>query len=347
MSGRKQIKTGLIVLFGISVLFGFIEGVRIYRYMYRGNVVLKEKFQYVYIPTGSTYHDVKTIFENNKFLRNTGSFEWVAHRKHYESKVRPGRYKIRNGMSNTELVNLLRAGIQEPVKVQFQNIRTTEELAGKISGQIEADSISLIKLLRNSTYLDQFGVNPTTSFILFIPNTYEFFWNTSAEKFLERMYKEKKKFWNDDRLKQCRTIGLDICRVVILASIVEKETARDIEKPYIAGVYMNRLHKGWPLQADPTLLFAWNDYSIKRVYNKHKEINSEYNTYKKTGLPPGPICLPSIASINAVLHYKKHDFMFFCAKADLSGFHAFAVTLEEHNRNAKRYQSALSRLKIH
>ena len=249
-------------------------------------------------------------------------------------------------MSNNELVNLLRSGRQDAVKVQFQNIRTLEEFAGKISGQIEADSLSLLKLLRNPAYLKRFEVNPSTSFVLFLPNTYQFFWNTSAEQFIERMFLEKKKFWNEDRMKQSRLIGINVTRVIILASIIEKETARDIEKPLIAGVYINRLRKNWPLQADPTLIFAWNNYTIKRVYNKHRQIESLYNTYKNTGLPPGPICLPSISSIDAVLHYKKHDFFFFCAKDDLSGYHVFAVTLAEHNRNARKYQRAVSRLNI-
>ena len=274
------------------------------------------------------------------------SFEWVAYRKHYKDKVRPGRYKIITGMSNNELVNLLRAGKQEPVKVRFQNIRNIEDFSGKISKQIEADSISLLNLLRNSSYLKKFDVNPLTSFILFIPNTYEFFWNTSAEQFMERMYREKKKFWNEDRIKQSRRIGFDLTQVVILASIVEKETAKDSERPMVAGVYMNRLHKNWPLQADPTIIFAWNDYSMKRVYNKHTRINSPYNTYKNTGLPPGPICLPSISSIISVLNYSKHNYMFFCARDDLSGFHVYSVTLDEHNRNAKKYRSAISKLNI-
>jgi UPF0755 protein len=274
------------------------------------------------------------------------SFEWVARRKHYENKVRPGRYRIRNGMSNNELINLLRSGKQEPVRVTFQNIQNGEDLAGKISRQIEADSLSLLELLRDADYLKQYGVDPLNSFVLFIPNTYEFYWNTTADQFIGRMSREKLKFWNDTRKNKCTITGFSVPQVVILASIIEKETAKDKEKPLIAGVYINRLRKGWPLQADPTIIFAWNDYSIKRVQNIHLQINSLYNTYSHKGLPPGPICLPSIASIEAVLNYEKHDFMFFCAKDDLSGYHVFASNLAEHNRNAKKYQAALKKLNI-
>jgi len=274
------------------------------------------------------------------------SFEWVARRKHYENKIRPGRYRIRNGMSNNELINLLRSGKQEPVRVTFQNIRNREDLAGKISRQIEADSLSLLELLGNADYLKQYGVDPLNSFVLFIPNTYEFYWNTTADQFIRRMSREKSKFWNDTRKDKCRITGFSVPQVVILASIVEKETAKDKEKPLIAGVYINRLRKGWPLQADPTIIFAWTDYSIKRVKNEHLQINSLFNTYSHKGLPPGPICLPSIASLEAVLNYDQHDYMFFCAKDDLSGYHVFASNLAEHNRNAKKYQAAIKKLNI-
>jgi UPF0755 protein len=201
--------------------------------------------------------------------------------------------------------------------------------------------------MRDPGYLSEFGAGPATVFALFIPNTYEFLWNTTADQFIRRMYKERQKFWNDERLTLMSLEGLTIPGVITLSSIIEKETAKNAEKQVIAGVYMNRLRKGWPLQADPTLIFAWNDYTIKRVLNKHKEIDSPYNTYKHTGLPPGPICLPSVSSIDAVLNYEKHDYLYFCAKEDLSGYHNFAVTLAEHNRNAERYQAALKRLNIH
>lgn len=316
----------------------------LYGYLFKPNVFLQNRpVAYLYIPTGSGFKEVSDILTKNKFLKNRSSFEWVAHRKEYENKVRPGRYRIKDGMSNNELVNLLRSGKQEPVRVTFQNIRSREELAGKISRQIEADSLSLLTLLRDPEYLKQFGVNPLNSFVLFVPNTYEFYWNTTADGFIARMAREKTKFWNETRIEKCRIPGFTVSQVVTLASIVEKETFRDKEKPIIAGVYVNRLRKGWPLQADPTIIFAWNDYTIKRVLNIHLQINSLYNTYLHTGLPPGPICIPSISSIDAVLNFQHHDYFYFCAKDDLSGYHVFSVNLTEHNRNAKKYQAAIKK----
>jgi UPF0755 protein len=319
----------------------------LYQYLFKPNVILKNRsYDYLNIPTGSGFDEVKKIIKEKKILKNTVSFEWTAHQKQYESKVRPGKYRITDGMSNNALINLLRSGRQEPVKVTFQNIRNREEFAGKISRQIEADSISILYLLRDDKYMDQYGINALNSILLFIPNTYEFYWNTSAEIFFKRMARENNKFWNEDRKEKCQRTGLSRQQVAILASIVEKETSRDKEKPVIAGVYMNRLRKGWPLQADPTIIFAWNDYSIKRVLHKHIRIISPYNTYAHSGLPPGPICLPSIASIDAVLNFEHHDYMYFCAKDDLSGYHVFAETLPEHNRNAKKYQSAIKKLNL-
>jgi UPF0755 protein len=323
-------------------------GFHYYQNFFRPNVTTGDQpSAYIYIHTGSDLQVVKNMLSDHHYLRDMKSFEWVAQKKKYDGKVRPGRYKIRDRMNNLELVNLLRSGKQEPVRVILQNVRNPEELAGKIAAQIEGDSISILNLLRNPDYLREFGVGPVTVFTLFIPNTYEFLWNTTADRFIRRMYKERQKFWNDERLTQMSQEALNIPGVIILASILEKETAKNTEKPVIAGVYLNRLRKGWPLQADPTLIFAWNDYTIKRVLNKHKEIDSPYNTYKYTGLPPGPICLPSVSSIDAVLKYEHHSYMYFCAKDDLSGYHNFAVTFAEHNRNAERYQAALKRLNNH
>jgi UPF0755 protein len=300
----------------------------------------------LFIPTGSTFKGVSDILTRDKLLKNVTSFEWAASRKHYKSNIRPGRYRVLDGMSNNELLNLLRSGRQEPVRLIFQNIRSKEELAGKISKQIEADSSSILKLLRDDTYLKQFGVNSLNSFVLFIPNTYEFYWNTNAKGFITRMAQEQKKFWTNVRKEKCRISGFSVSQVVTLASIIEKETNKDSEKPVIAGVYVNRLKNDWPLQADPTIIFAWNDYSIKRVLNRHLKIDSPYNTYIHPGLPPGPICIPSVSSIDAVLNYKHHNYFYFCAKEDLSGYHVFASSMSEHNRNAKKYQAALKKQDI-
>jgi UPF0755 protein len=318
-----------------------------YRYILASNVILgSDQYRYICIPTGSDFRMVDSILRSEKVLKDHGTFARVARLKKYEQKVRPGKYRLTNGMSNNELVNLLRSGRQEPVKLVIRNIRTAQELAGKVAGQIEADSAALLRLMGNKAYLRQYGVSPATVITLFIPNTYKFFWNTSPELFMKRMNAEKDKFWNERRRKKCRDAGLGITDAVILASIIEKETANDSEKPELAGVYINRIKKGWFLQADPTLIYAWNDYTIKRILEKHKKIESPYNTYLHPGLPPGPICLPSIASVDAVLDYRHHSYMYFCAKEDLSGTHNFAVTLAEHNRNARRYREALDRLNI-
>ena len=322
-----------------------IQGIHYYRIFFKSNVNTgNQPYAFLYIRTGTDFSAVKKQLNEQHYLLDLISFEKVAVKKNYEVKVKPGRYKIVNGMNNNALVNLLRSGKQEPVRLILQNVKTPGELAGRVAGQIEADSLSILNRLNDRDYLRKFGAEPATVFTLFIPNTYEFLWNTSADQFIQRMYRERQKFWNDERIMKMSEDGLDIAGVVTLASIIEKETAKNSEKPVIAGVYMNRLRKDWPLQADPTLIFAWNDYTIKRVLNKHKEIDSPYNTYKYTGLPPGPICLPSVSSIDAVLNYEKHSYMYFCAKEDQSGYHNFSVTLAEHDRNADRYQAAQKRL---
>lgn len=345
----RKIKFIIFAILFIAVLLPAIYiSHRYYNFIYLPNVVIKDdSVKYLYIPTGSDFEKVKSNLYGQGMIRDKVAFEWVASKKGFIAKVKPGRYRIRNGMNNDELINLLRSGKQDPVNLVFQNIRTKQELSGKISHQLEIDSAALLSLLQNRDYLREFNITPATAFILFIPNTYEFFWNTTPDQFIRRMNHEQLKFWTGGRLARVKEMGFTIPEVITLASIVERETAKDSEKPVIAGVYVNRLQKGWPLQADPTLIFAWDDYSIKRVLNTHKEIDSPYNTYLHTGLPPGPICLPSVSSIESVLNYEKHDYMFFCAKDDLSGYHDFASTLAQHNRNAERYQAALKKLNIH
>jgi UPF0755 protein len=331
----------------ILSMIGIVGWGIVYSIIYKPNIDLKGKeYAFLYIHTGSNLAAVETALTGNQYIRNISTFDRVARWKKYENKIKPGRYRISDRMNNTDLVNLLRSGRQEPVKVVFNGLLRKEDLAGKISSQIEADSVSILQLMNDPGYLSKFNVPVQSVFLLFIPNTYEFYWNTSADQFMSRMNQESKKFWNSRRKYKALDEGFTVPQVVILASIVERETSKDSEKPVIAGVYMNRLEKNWPLQADPTLIFAANDYSIKRVLDNHKEINSPYNTYSHAGLPPGPICLPSMSSIDAVLNYQHHSYMYFCAREDLSGYHNFAVTLAEHNRNAKRYQAALKKLNI-
>lgn len=302
---------------------------------------------YVQIPTGSNFESVKEILYRNGLIINRRNFELVSKLNKYQAGIKPGRYKLTGEMGNLEIVRLLRSGNQTPLNVIFNNIRTPEQLAGRIASQIEADSSAIINLINDSLFLDSLGVTRTSVFSILIPNTYEFYWNTSAKAFLERMKRESEKFWSGERTKMLEEIKMNRHEVITLASIVEKETNKNDEKPRVAGVYMNRLQQGWLLEADPTLVFAHGDFEIKRVLNFHKQIDSPYNTYLHRGLPPGPICLPSISSIDAVLKYERHDYMFFCASDDFSGYHSFARTLEQHGINASRYRAALNRRNIY
>jgi UPF0755 protein len=243
---------------------------------------------------------------------------------------------------------MLRSGRQIPVKVTFNNIRLNTQLSGAVTQNIEADSASLMALLTDSAYLaEQFKLTPQTILSLCIPNTYEFFWNTSAKGFLDRMAKEHERFWTESRREKARNAKLTPLQVTILASIIEEETQMDSEKPIMAGVYINRLNHGMLLQACPTLKYALGDFTIRRVLNRHMKTESPYNTYIHAGLPPGTICIPSIASIDAVLNYSKHDYLFFSAKEDFSGYHHFARTLQQHNRNSEAYKRELNKKKIY
>lgn len=241
---------------------------------------------------------------------------------------------------------MLRAGRQVPVKVQFHNIKTLEDFASAISTQIEPDSSSLINLINDDEYISEFGFNQQTIYSMFIPNTYEVYWNTKADDFIKRMYSEYNNFWNNKREAKLQDIGMTKIEVSTLASIVDEETYINDEKKTIAGVYINRLNKGIRLQADPTVKFAVGDRAIKRVLTKHLEINSPYNTYKHAGLPPGPINIPSISGIDAVLNYEKHSYYYFCARADFSGYHHFSKTLTQHLRYAREYQRLLNKNRV-
>lgn len=291
----------------------------------------------LFIPTGSDYQYVKAELDSLHVLTDPHAFDWLAKKSRYSDNVHPGRYVLTDCMTTQKLITMLRMGHQTPVKVVFNNIRTVEQLAGRIEDQIEADSLSIINEIRNDS------VDAT----IFIPNTYEFYWNSDADDFIDRMIVEYNIFWNKTRQEKAKEKNLTQREVSILASIVDKETAKTSEMPRIAGVYINRLNKNWPLQADPTLVFALGDYNIRRVLDVYKDIDSPYNTYKYAGLPPGPICIPSIAAIDAVLNAENHKYFYFCAKDDLSGYHVFAKNIEEHNRNAEKYRKALNRNKIY
>lgn len=340
-------KKTMTIILVILICLGGASAWELYSIIYRPNVGLDKDKVYFLVPTGSTYQDVSNALVEQGFIKSQATFDWVSEQKKYKLNVRAGRYRLKNGMSNNELVNLLRAGLQEPVMVTFNNVRLKEELAGKVGKIIEADSVQIIDLLNSSHFVSTYGFNTSTFLTLFLPNTYEFWWNTSAEQFVERMASEYKTFWTAERKQKAKNLGLSQSEVSILASIVQKETNKNDEKPTVAGVYLNRLKKGMLLQADPTLVYANRDFEARRVLNKHKIIDSPYNTYKYKGLPPGPICLPSISSIDAVLNAQSHNYLFFCAKADNSGYHSFASTYSEHLQNAREFQRELNRRKVY
>jgi len=339
----KLVRLTIILVISILFVFALAFGYWAFRTIMSSNVTTHDgKEAVIFIHTGSTFDDVKSTLAEGHYLANEGSFNWVAKQKEYPQNVRPGRYVLKNGMSNNQLVNMLRGGLQSPVNVTFNNMRDVDQLAGRIAKQIEADSASISQLFHDQEYIKEHGFNNYTIPALFLPDTYQFYWNTDAEGFATRMLQEYSKFWTDERKEQAKNLGLTPIQVSTLASIVNKETNMTDEMPRVAGVYLNRLKNNWLLQADPTLIFALNDYSIKRVLNVHKEVESPYNTYKYVGLPPGPICIPSVAAVKSVLNAEQHHYFYFCAKEDFSGYHNFAKTLAEHNRNAAKYQQALN-----
>ena len=339
----KKAKLTALIVVNILLIFGLAFAYWAYKTIMSPNVQINSgEATELFIPTGSNYEQVEVLIIQTGALTNPKSFDWVARKKDYPDNIRPGHYVVREGMSNNQLVNMLRGGLQTPVNVTFNNMRDVDQLAGRIARQIEADSASIASLLHNQDYINQLGFSSLTLPALFLPDTYEFYWNTDAEGFVVRMFQEYNKFWTDERKRQAAAKGLTPIEVSTLASIVNKETNMSDEMPRVAGVYLNRLKNNWPLQADPTLIFAWNDYSIHRVLDRHKEIESPYNTYKHNGLPPGPICIPSVTAVKAVLNAEDHHYFYFCAKEDFSGYHNFAKTLPEHNRNAAKYQRALN-----
>ena len=280
-------------------------------------------------------------------LKDINKFDALAKQKKYVSNIKAGKFIIKKGMSNNDIINSIRSN-NMPVKLSFNNQNSLEKLAGRVSKQIEADSISLLKAMKDEAFYAKNNFKSETALGMYLPNSYEVFWNTSAEAFRDRMLKEYNTFWNAERLEKAKAIGLSEDEVMALASIVYEETKQPKEQPRIAGVYINRLKIRMPLQADPTLKFAayklpkYKNTVIKRVLNVHKEIESPYNTYKYAGLPPGLVSMPDLSAIKAVLNYEKHKYLYFVADAKRLGYHKFAKTLSQHNANARDYHSYLS-----
>jgi UPF0755 protein len=310
------------------------------------NVQTGRKSVVIYIPTGASYQQVMDSLKSGFSARNWKVLNWIAVKKNYPEYVKPGKYVFDNDLSYIGLINRLRSGNQTPVRITFKNVRSIYQLAGKIGGHIEADSTQIASFLSDTANYRKDGFTKENVISVFIPNTYQFFWNTDPDGLYTRMLKEYRKFWNNERLKKAKELNLTPIEVSILASIIDDEVVKVAEKPRIAGVYLNRLKRGIPLQACPTIKFALNDFTITRVLTKYLQVESPYNTYRHKGFPPGPIGCATIEGLESVLNAEKHDYLFFVAKADFSGYHNFSRTLSEHNRYAAEYQRELDKRKI-
>lgn len=342
-------KRPIVALAVVMVVLAIIAGGFVYSY-YRtylspntsiaGNVS-------IYIPKGATLQMVMDSIDKHHIVRNKETFAKAVQKQGYGSKIHSGRYVFSKGMSNKYMVSMLRLGWQKPVRVTFNSLRLPQQLAARISQQIEADSVTLLRALISDSTAHTYGFDNKTFMCMFVPNTYEVYWNTTIPDFLDRMCDEYNKFWNADRSAKAVGLGLTKVEVSILASIVQEETQSRKERPMIARVYMNRLQKQMPLQACPTAKFALGDFTIRRVLQRHTEVESPYNTYKHRGLPPGPINNPEIGAIDAVLNAPKNNYLYFCANPDFSGTHIFSTTFAEHNRYANKYQTELDKRRVY
>lgn len=332
-----------VALIGL-VIFAVIA-YYIYGAMFKPNTTFNNEVAYIYVPSDADYNQVREQLV--PLLDNINTFDALASQKKYTTNVKAGRFAIKKGMNNNEIITSIRSQ-NLPIKIAFNNQNSLNDLAGRISTQIEADSLSLLNAMTDEAFLTNNGFTKATALGMYLPNSYEFFWNTSAEDFRDKMLTEYNRFWNESRKAKAKKLNLSPNEVMTLASIVHEESKQADEQPRVAGVYLNRLRIGMALQADPTLKFAayqlpeYKNTVIRRVLNIHKEIDSPYNTYKNVGLPPGPIAMPDLSAVNAVLNPEKHSYLYFAADAKNVGYHKFAKTLAQHNNNAREYQRYLS-----
>ena len=334
MNTKKIIILLVAVIIGLTAFIGY----NLYNKVYNTNT---KNSGFIYLKTNGDFDNLMTQLA--PFLKNDKSFKWVANKKKFKTP-KAGKYQINKSMTNNDLVNLLRSGKQSTIKLAFNNQGTLENLAGRIAQQIEADSTALVNAFTDQKFLEQIEFTKNQSLGIYIPNSYDFYWNTSAEKFRDKMYKEYQKFWNKSRRAKAKAQNLTPKQVMTVASIVQKETAKSDERPIVAGLYLNRYKDKWPLQADPTIIFAMKqkygqDFEMRRVLFKNIEDikDSPYNTYKTKNLPPSLIAMPDISAIEAVLNPNKHDYFFMCASVSKIGYHEFAKTLAQHNLNRKKF----------
>jgi len=321
----------------------------IYNAVFAPNTRFESDEVHVHIPSDAGFAQVSSILE--PLLKNPSTFGAVADRKGYTTNVKPGKYALKRGMNNNEIINTLRSA-NLPVRVSFNNQESLPLLAGRIAQQIEADSLSLLQAFNDPEFLEEAGFDADSKLGMYLPNTYEFFWNTGAREFRDRMKREYDRFWGPERMEKAKELGLSPKQVTALAAIVQKETVKVDERPRVAGVYLNRIKRGMLLQADPTVIYAIKketgnyDTIIKRVLYRDLEMDSPYNTYKYAGIPPGPISMPDITSLDAVLNPESHDYLYFVADVSNFGYHIFAKTLLQHNRNKVQYTQWLNSQKV-
>jgi len=347
MMRRKWFRIALVAVVAIVALIAS----RTYSAIWSSNVTERFEKYDLYIESDSRFDSVVEQLRTDSVLVSVKSFKWVAKLKKYDRKVKSGKYLLKSGMSNNDIVNLLRSGGQTPVDVTFNNIDNVYELAGVVSSELEADSTELVTLLTDPDYLRAKGYTRETILGVFLPNTYVMYWNTGAEAFIERMLREHDQYWHEGRTSAAKSIGMNPNQVSTLASIVERETVQLREMKTVAGLYINRLRRGWRLQSDPTVVFALKqdhtDTVIRRVLTTDLQVDSPYNTYLYDGLPPGPIGVPSLRAIEAVLNYEEHSYMFMCASVERPGYHEFATNLTAHNHNAARYRNWLDQQRLY
>jgi UPF0755 protein len=331
-----------LILFLLISILGISFSFYAFQMVYTPNLQVGKEDRILFIPEGATFKDVQKELHEGNYIQDLVSFSFLAKLMSYNEHIKPGRYIIEKDMNNIRAIRLLRSGKQEPVKITFNNVRLISDLSEKITRNLDMEPAEFEAALVKFAMSNSDGFTKDNVMAMFIPNTYEVFYNVSPDALVAKMEAEYKKFWNEERTTAARNVGFTPLEVSVLASVVQAESVRPDEAPIIAGLYINRLRKGIPLQADPTLVFAVGDFSLKRVLNEHKAIDSPYNTYKYAGLPPGPINLPEIRSIDAVLNYSPSDYLYMCAKEDFSGRHNFTADYQQHMNNAIRYQRALT-----
>lgn len=345
MTAKKKWKKILVIAFLVLAIPAAFGAYWFWKIYYRPGTHAGDDKGIFYVHTGTTYDQLVDDLESKRLIDSRKDFEWTAQLKKFD-KPKAGRYRIREGMTYRELINMFAAGLQEPVMITFNTVRTKQDLARQVGRYLETDSLELITLLEDESFTAKYGFTGETFLTMFIPDTYEFYWNTTAEDFFARMAGEYKKFWTEDRKRKAQDVGLTQSEVSILASIVESEQRTHVEeRPIIAGLYLNRLKKRMKLESDPTVIYAIGDFTINRVLSDDLKYESPYNTYLHEGLPPGPILLPEKASIDAVLNHDENDYIFMCAEYG-TGLHNFTADYDEHCKNAREFRKALDKAGI-